>query len=129
MRKLPRSQLARFTQIDYDREIALVAIERDADGVERSLGEARMVADPDNAMAEFAILVASDVKGGGLGRILMESLIDCARKRGIGVLHGETLNENQRMQDLARKLGFALKTGPGVVEMHMTLHPPAAQGK
>ena len=129
MRKLPRSQLARFTQIDYDREIALVAIERDAGGVERSLGEARMVADPDNAAAEFAILVASDVKGGGLGRILMESLIDCARKRGIGVLHGETLNENQRMQDLARKLGFTLKTGPGVVEMHMTLHPPAAQAK
>jgi len=126
MRKLPRSQLARFTQIDYDREIALVAIERDADGVERSLGEARMVADPDNAVAEFAILVASDVKGGGLGRKLMESLIDCARKRGIGMLHGETLNENQRMQELARKLGFVLKTGPGVIEMRLTLNPPAA---
>lgn len=126
MRKLPRSQLARFTQIDYDREIALVAIERNAEGVERSLGEARMVADPDNAAAEFAILVASDVKGGGLGRRLMESLIDCARNRGIGQLHGETLNENQRMQDLARKLGFELKTGPGVVEMRLTLHPPAA---
>ena len=125
MRKLPRSQLARFTQIDYDREMALVAIERDADGVERSLGEARMVADPDNAEAEFAILVASDVKGGGLGRRLMESLIDCARKRGIGVLRGETLNENQRMQDLARKLGFALKTGPGVIDMRLTLQPPA----
>ncbi len=124
MHKLPRSQLARFTQIDYDREIALVAIERNAEGVERSLGEARMVADPDNAAAEFAILVASDVKGGGLGRRLMESLIDCARNRGIGELHGETLNENQRMQDLARKLGFTLKTGPGVVEMRLTLQLP-----
>ncbi|NJD36515.1 MAG: bifunctional acetate--CoA ligase family protein/GNAT family N-acetyltransferase [Betaproteobacteria bacterium] len=129
MRKLPRSQLARFTQIDYDREIALVAIERDDYGVERSLGEARMVADPDNRLAEFAILVASDVKGGGLGRRLMESLIDCARKRGIGELHGETLSENQRMQDLARKLGFTLKTGPGVVEMHLPLHPPAPLGR
>jgi acetyltransferase len=127
MRKLPRSQLARFTQIDYDREIALVAIERDAEGVERSLGEARMVADPDNAVAEFAILVASDVKGGGLGRRLMESLVDCARNRGIGMLRGETLSENVRMQDLARKLGFELKTGPGVVEMRLTLHPPAPQ--
>jgi acetyltransferase len=125
MRKLPRSQLARFTQIDYDREIALVAIERDADGVERSLGEARMVADPDNAAAEFAILVASDVKGGGLGRRLMENLIECARNRGIGELRGETLSENMRMQDLAHKLGFQLKTGPGVVEMHLPLHPPA----
>ena len=126
MRKLPRSQLARFTQIDYDREIALVAIERDAGGVERSLGEARMVADPDNAVAEFAILVASDVKGGGLGRRLMENLIACARNRGIGELRGETLSENTRMQDLARKLGFTLKTGPGVVDMRLTLHPPAA---
>ena len=126
MRKLPRSQLARFTQIDYDREIALVAIERDAGGVERSLGEARMVADPDNAVAEFAILVASDVKGGGLGRRLMENLIECARNRGIGELRGETLSENTRMQDLARKLGFTLKTGPGVVDMRLTLHPPAA---
>jgi acetyltransferase len=127
MRKLPRSQLARFTQIDYDREIALVAIERDAAGIERSLGEARMVADPDNAEAEFAILVASDVKGGGLGQRLMESLVDCARNRGIGVLRGETLAENTRMQDLARKLGFELKTGPGVVEMRLTLHPPEPQ--
>jgi acetyltransferase len=127
MRKLPRSQLARFTQIDYDREIALVAIERDANGTERSLGEARMVADPDNAVAEFAILVASDVKGGGLGRVLMESLIACARNRGIGELRGETLSENIRMQDLARKLGFELKTGPGVVDMRMPLRaPPAA---
>ena len=125
MRKLPRSQLARFTQIDYDREIALVAIERDASGVERSLGEARMVADPDNAAAEFAILVASDCKGGGLGRKLMESLIDCARARGIGELRGETLTENQRMQDLAHKLGFTLKPASGVVEMRLRLHEAA----
>ena len=125
MRKLPRSQLARFTQIDYDREIALVAIERDSNGIERSLGEARMVADPDNAVAEFAVLVSSDVKGGGLGRRLMESLIECARNRGIGLLRGETLAENQRMQDLARRLGFELKTGPGVVEMQQILNPAA----
>jgi acetyltransferase len=125
MRKLPRSQLARFTQIDYDREIALVAIERNAEGIERSLGEARMVADPDNAVAEFAILVASDVKGGGLGRCLMENLIECARSRGIGELRGETLSENTRMQDLARKLGFELRTGAGVVEMRLPLRTPA----
>ena len=126
MRKLPRSQLARFTQIDYDREISLVAIERAADGSERSLGEARMVADPDNRVAEFAILVASDVKGGGLGRRLMENLIECARSRGIGELRGETLSENTRMQELARHLGFELKTGPGVVEMRLPLHPSVA---
>ena len=86
-----------------------------------------MVADPDNAVAEFAILVASDVKGGGLGRRLMENLIECARSRGIGELRGETLSENVRMQDLARKLGFTLKTGtdPGTVNLRLALREAA----
>jgi len=100
-----------------------VAIERDAGGVERSLGEARMVADPDNAVAEFAILVASDVKGGGLGRRLMENLIACARNRGIGELRGETLDGNLRMQRLARGLGFAMTTGAdrGTIDLRLPL--------
>ena len=111
MRKLPRSQLARFTQIDYDREMALVAIERDGDGIERSLGEVRVVADPDNAVADFAIVVRSDMKGKGLGRLLLQSIVDYCRSRGTGRLCGETLGANLRMQHLARDLGFSLKTG------------------
>ncbi len=111
MHKLPRSQLARFTQIDYDREMALVAIERDGDGIERSLGEVRVVADPDNAVADFAIVVRSDMKGKGLGRLLLQSIVDYCRSRGTGKLCGETLGANLRMQHLARELGFSLKTG------------------
>lgn len=111
MHKLPRSQLARFTQIDYDREMALVAIERDGDGIERSLGEVRVVADPDNAVADFAIVVRSDMKGRGLGRLLLQSIVDYCRSRGTGRLCGETLGANLRMQHLARDLGFSLKTG------------------
>jgi acetyl-CoA synthetase (ADP-forming)/acetyltransferase len=111
MRKLPRSQLARFTQIDYDREMALVAIEQDGDGIERSLGEVRVVADPDNAVADFAIVVRSDMKGKGLGRLLLQSIVDYCRSRGTGRLCGETLGANLRMQHLARDLGFVLKTG------------------
>ncbi|MCM2290414.1 MAG: GNAT family N-acetyltransferase [Sulfuritalea sp.] len=111
MRKLPRSQLARFTQIDYDREMALVAIERDEDGIERSLGEVRVVADPDNAVADFAIVVRSDMKGKGLGRLLLQSIVDYCRSRGTARLCGETLGANLRMQHLARELGFVLKTG------------------
>ena len=111
MRRLPRSQLARFTQIDYDREMALVAIERDGNGVERSLGEVRVVASPDNVFADFAIVVSSGIKGNGLGRLLMQSIITYARSCGIGELRGETLIGNLRMQRLAQSLGFTLSTG------------------
>jgi len=123
MRNLPRSQLARFTQIDYDREMALVAIERDCDGVERSLGEVRVVADPDNRVADFAIVIDSTIKGKGLGRLLMQSIIDYARGRGIIELRGETMSSNARMQQLAKRLGFTLKEGADVntVDLHLSL--------
>jgi acetyltransferase len=111
MRSLPRSQLARFTQIDYDREMALVAIERGSDGVERSLGEVRTVVDSANASAEFAVVVRSDLKGKGLGRLLLKSIIDYSRSRGTAELRGETLAGNLRMQHLAQDLGFRLTTG------------------
>lgn len=123
MRNLPRSQLARFTQIDYDREMALVAIERDKDGVERSLGEVRAVADPDNLVADFAIVVSSTIKGKGLGRVLLQSIVDYSRSRGIIELHGETMSGNLRMQHLAKELGFKLKQGAdgNTVELHLSL--------
>lgn len=129
MRSLPRSQLARFTQIDYDREMALVVIERGSDGVERSLGEVRTVADPDNAVADFAIVVRSDLKGLGLGRLLLTSIIDYSRSRGTGELRGETLAGNLRMQHLAQDLGFTLKTGAdmGSIELRLPLRKPEVE--
>jgi acetyltransferase len=127
MRKLPRTQLARFTQIDYEREMSLVAIERDADGRERSLGEVRLVADPDNVVAEFALVVDSTLKGRGLGRLLMASIIDYARSRGIRELRGETLAGNLRMQGLARHCGFTLQAGsePGSIDLRLVLREDA----
>ncbi|MCF8197945.1 MAG: GNAT family N-acetyltransferase [Sulfuritalea sp.] len=127
MRSLPRSQLARFTQIDYDREMALVAIERDKEGVEHSLGEVRAVTDPDNHAADFAIVVRSELKGQGLGRLLLQSIIDYSRSRGTDELRGETLGANLRMQHLARDLGFELKSGAdlGTVELRLILRPPS----
>jgi acetyltransferase len=113
--------------------MALVAIERDGNGVERSLGEVRVVADPDNAVADFAIVVRSDMKGKGLGRLLLQSIVDYCRSRGTGELRGETLSGNMRMKHLARDLGFTLKTGAdmGIVELRLPLHqagqkPPPA---
>lgn len=125
MKRLPRSQLARFTQIDYDREMALVVIERDEDGCERSLGEVRAIADPDNATAEFAIVIGSDLKGKGLGRLLMQNIIDYCRSCGTGELRGETLGDNQRMQHLARELGFQLTpSADGTVKLCLPLREP-----
>ncbi|UUZ49326.1 acetate--CoA ligase family protein [Massilia sp. B-10] len=76
VRELQPSQLARFTQIDYDREMAFIATRPGADGQPETLGVARVVADPDNIEAEFAVTVRSDLKGHGLGAILMNKLID-----------------------------------------------------
>jgi len=123
IRNLPRARLARFTQIDYDREMALVAVERDSDGVEVVLGEVRAVADPDSIVADFALVVASAIKGRGLGRLLLQSIVAYCRSRGIGELRGETLDGNLRMQRLARGLGFAMTTGAdrGTVDLRLPL--------
>ena len=124
-RSLPRIRLARFAQIDYDREMALVAIECSSDGVEHALGEVRAVADPDSRFADFAIVVASEIKGGGLGQLLLQSLVSYCRSRGIGELRGETLNGNLRMQSLARRLGFTVTNGSGrgTIDLHLALTP------
>lgn len=105
-RELPRSELARLTQIDYDREMAFIAEAADAQGVPETLGVARTVSDPDRVEAEFAIIVRSDLKGGGLGKLMFEQLIDHARSQGIGRLVGLVLRENTRMLNLSRTMGF-----------------------
>ncbi len=104
VRKAPHSVLARFTQIDYDREMAFIGYEPERPG--ETLGVVRAVADPDNKQAEFAIIVRSDVKGRGLGRVLLEKMIRYCRSRGTGELMGQVLPENTGMLSLARKLGF-----------------------
>lgn len=105
-RELPRSELARLTQIDYDREMAFIAEGIDAQGLPETLGVARSVCDPDKVEAEYAVVVRSDLKGAGLGRLLFEQLIEHARSRGIGRLVGFVLRENTRMLKLAHALGF-----------------------
>lgn len=104
--ELPRSELARLTQIDYDREMAFIAEARDGQGGTETLGVARTVSDPDNVEAEFAIIVRSDLKGQGLGTLLFDRLIEHARHRGIARLVGLVLRENTRMLSLSRAMGF-----------------------
>ncbi|HEU4852071.1 MAG TPA: bifunctional acetate--CoA ligase family protein/GNAT family N-acetyltransferase [Telluria sp.] len=109
VRELQPSQLARFTQIDYDREMAFIAARQRADGSFETLAVARAIADPDNQVADFAVTVRSDIKGQGLGPILMRKLIDYCRDRGIRQLAGEALAHNTRMLQLARRMGFDLE--------------------
>jgi acetyltransferase len=105
-RAIERSELARLTQIDYEREMAFVATGALADGGEETLGVARAICDPDNEVAEFGIVVRSDLKGGGLGERLMRKLIEHLRQRGTRRLVATVLRENERMLELARLLGF-----------------------
>lgn len=102
--------LARFTQIDYDREMCFIAT-RPRDGGTETLGVVRAIADPDNERAEYAIIVRSDMKGEGLGQALMDKLIAYARARGTKVLWGDVLPNNDSMLDLAARLGFQVRPG------------------
>jgi acetyltransferase len=106
MRALPPGLLARLTQIDYDREMAFVLVDR-RNG--EFLGVSRFSADPDNIRAEFAVTVRSDLKGHGLGRLLMQRLIAYAKSRGTAEMVGDVLEENARMLALCRELGFTIR--------------------
>ncbi|TCS33077.1 acetyltransferase [Paucimonas lemoignei] len=110
MRELEASRLARLTQIDYDREMAFVAIRMRADRGAEMLGVSRCVADPDNISAEFAVTVRSDLKGQGLGTILMTKLIGYCHARELQQLVGETLCTNVNLLRLANRFGFSVKT-------------------
>jgi acetyltransferase len=108
-RELPRSELARLTQIDYAREMAFIAVRRSGErGKEETLGVVRATADPDNVEAEFAIVVRSDLKGRGLGHLLLDKMIRYLRSRGTTRLVGFVLHENMAMRDLALSSDFAV---------------------
>ena len=109
MRGLSHQLAARLSQIDYDREIALIAFP--GNGAE-ALGVARFAADPDNRRAEYAVAVRSDRQGRGLGYLLMMRLIEVACRRGIGELEGLVLRENAAMLQMCRALGFAIAGDP-----------------
>lgn len=106
-RELPRSELARLVQIDYDREMAFIATGRAGDAVAQTLGVVRAVIDPDNTEAEFAIIVRSDLKAKGLGHLLLGKMIDFLVARGTQRLVCDVLHENHAMRELALSFGFA----------------------
>jgi acetyltransferase len=119
VRRMPHSQLARYTQIDYDREMAFIA---HAPGERETLGVVRAVFDPDQEQAEFAIVVRSDLKGRGLGHALLEKLVRYCRERGAREMVGQILPDNRAMLALAAEIGFRTRRLPdGVVEARLPL--------
>jgi acetyltransferase len=112
LKALDHAMAARLTQIDYDREMAFVLAAPVDAGPEELFGVGRLAADPDNARAEFAVIVRTDVAGRGLGQLLMERILAYARQRGIGEVHGDVLAENTNMLDLCRRLGFTIAISP-----------------
>jgi acetyltransferase len=114
--ELPAPLLARLTLIDYDREMALVAVASDAapaaeggPASERIVGVSRIITNPDQASCEFSLLVADDFAGRGLGSRLMESIIEVAREKGLTEIDGLVLAQNSGMLRLMKNLGFAVK--------------------
>jgi acetyltransferase len=109
---LPKDMLARFTQIDYSKDMALVAFGLPGSD-EKIIAVARFMNDPGGTDHQFAIVVGDEWQGKGVGRVLMENLIMIAKERKIKMMKGIVLAENRHMLALARKLGFSLSKIPG----------------
>ena len=124
VRSMPHTQLARLTQIDYDREMAFVATRRTPSGAAETIGVIRTVADADNETAELSIVVRSDLKRRGLGTHLMRKAIEYCRMRGTREIVGHVLAENESMLELTKRFAhFTLSESDeqGVVRISHTL--------
>ena len=127
VKDFPHLMAARLSQIDYDREMAFVAQEDNGD----ICGVVRIIADPDNDAAEYAIMVRSDFKGKGLGFQLMSEILAHARKRGLRQVFGDVMRENGPMLRLAEDLGFKATPGsedPSVMRVVLNLDVPTVEG-
>ena len=129
--RLERTELARLVQIDYTREMAFIATADDASGALQTLGVARAIADPDNVQAEFGIILRADLKGRGLGRLLLQRLITYQRAAGTLRLVATILAENEGIRALGRRLGFTEQPTPGdacTVQLSLALQSGGAAG-
>ena len=115
---------ARLTQIDYDREMALVLAEPGVPGRSDVFGVVHITADPDGERAEFAIMLRSDMAGLGFGPLLMRRMIDYARDKGLQEIVGDVLRENRPMLRLCDLFHFErtpMVDEPGVIEVLLRL--------
>ncbi|MDT8343748.1 MAG: GNAT family N-acetyltransferase, partial [Thermohalobaculum sp.] len=110
--------IAALTQIDYARDMALIALDRETGEL---LGVSRLASDPDHTRAEYSVLLRSDLKGKGLGWALMTRLIDYARAEGIAELFGDVLPENRTMLRMCAELGFRIEPRHAEGTVHVVL--------
>lgn len=109
--ELSPEMLARFTQIDYAREMALIALTGE-NGDQRQQGVARYYINPDQKSCEFAIVVSDKLQGQGIGTRLMKALMDAARGHGLAVIEGAVMASNKEMLQLMKDLGFSARPSP-----------------
>jgi acetyltransferase len=117
MRTMSHMAAARFTQLDYDREMALVLTDPGTPGRTQIYAVANLSADPDRQSAEYAVLVRHDMAGMGLGVLLMRRIIDYARARGIREIVGDVLRDNRTMLELCKLFGFTTHRDPDDLEI------------
>jgi acetyltransferase len=123
IKELTPEMLVRFTQIDYDREMALIGVVEQGEG-DVQVGVARYMSRPGGESCEFAIVVADAWRARGIGARLMRALMQNARDRGLRVMEGEVLTANTRMLVLMQSLGFWVATDrqdPGIKRVEKAL--------
>ena len=111
LKELTPQMLARFTQIDYDREMAFIAVEGEG-AREREVAVARYITLPDGESCEYAIVVADAWQARGLGSRMMKRLMACAAERGLRTMVGYVASDNEGMLDLCESLGFTIEREP-----------------
>ncbi|MBU0994291.1 MAG: GNAT family N-acetyltransferase [Proteobacteria bacterium] len=120
LKQLSHWMLARFTQIDYDREMALVAI-TESGGTEKMLGVSRIITMPGREKAEFSVVVADKWQGKGIGAALLTKCLQISRERQVYDIYGLVLYENTTMIALSKKLGFKMTRSPDAHAYEMTI--------
>jgi acetyltransferase len=120
LKSLSPEVLASFTQIDYDRDMALVALDQGGSS-DKILGVARIMTTPGGTDPEFAVTVGDPWQGQGVGACLMDRLLAIARDRGLEYIWGIVLAENTQMLAMARKFGFTVKRAPGGREYELRI--------
>jgi len=116
LHELTPEMLIRFTQIDYDRELAFVAVAQ-SQSFSNELGVGRYMMNPDGNSVEFALVVADEYQGMGIGSRIMKALIQAAKNKGVAHFEGEVLTINKPMLSLVKKLGFSIEPVSGDPEV------------
>lgn len=127
LRELNDAMLNRFTQIDYDWEMALIAVVCE-NALETEIGVARYIVNPNGSSCEFALAVADAWQQRGVGSILLCNLIDAARARGLQTMEGMVMAGNNKMLGLMSALGFGIRSEPGNSSIKLVTKPLDASG-